>query len=384
MATNAVPRPVSPVDADATSPTEGGSLRWVALALIVVGLALSGPYSFSMRGQPGGAILITPTPQRAIVYWIAWTAAVPMLVVASRFPLSVRPTLDRVALHIALAVGGSAAHALAFGFFERLGWDVSAAGLVGTPQSFALETLRGLWEYALFLASIHVVLFARSYRAQVQEAARQQTIRAQLEVELARSEVAALQAQLHPHFLFNALNSIAVLTTQNPVAARDTVIQLGALLRTVMQRSREQMLTLRKELDVVDRYLAIQRMRFGDRLLVEMRVDDDAMDAFVPTMLIQPLVENAIRHAVEIAGEGRILLVARREHNELILSVEDDGADGAATPSSGSGVGLDNVRRRLELMFPGKSRLELRKRAEGGAIASVALPFLAEATDGTR
>jgi hypothetical protein len=372
------------ISADATSSSEGPSLRWVVLAIIVAGLALSGPYSFSIRAQPDGGILVTPTPARAVVYWIAWTAAVPMLVAASRYPLTLRPTGQRVAAHIALALCGSAAHALTFGFFERFGWDVSAVRVAATPPSFLLETLRGLWEYALFLASIHAVLFARSFRAQQREAMQQQTVRAQLETELARAEVAALQAQLHPHFLFNALNSIAVLTMQNPTSARDTTIQLGALLRTVMQRSREQVLSLGKELDVVDRYIAIQRMRFGDRLVVEMRVDDDSIDALVPTMLVQPLVENAIRHAVEVAGRGKIVLVARRVRDQLELSVEDDGALGAGQSSPGSGVGLENLRRRLDLLFPGTSRIELTPRRDGGTVVSVALPYRTDASDITR
>jgi sensor histidine kinase YesM len=192
--------------------------------------------------------------------------------------------------------------------------------------------------------------------------------------------------QLHPHFLFNTLNTIAILIREHDTrVAERLVTQLGDVLRQVLRTSHANETSLRSELEFLRTYLEIEQVRFGDRLVVRWALDEDLLASTVPVMLLQPLVENALRHGIARSEEGGIVEIgARRVANELELWVRNSSNDvidadtdrlGRAESRSGSGLGLSNTRRRLEQLYPGTAHLALEREADGGACARVMIPL---------
>lgn len=199
--------------------------------------------------------------------------------------------------------------------------------------------------------------------------------REQLEVQLAQAQVQSLKLQLHPHFLFNALNTITALIGQDPHAAERMVSGLSDLLRLSLRHASEQEVPLERELEILQHYLEIQQIRFADRLTVRYDIEDAARQALVPNLLLQPLVENAIRHGIAPrAAPGSVVISAQLDGGVLRLTVEDDGV-GPGPSSGGEGIGLSNTRARLERLYGDRQRLELRGGADGGFIVRIDIPF---------
>jgi two-component system, LytTR family, sensor kinase len=193
------------------------------------------------------------------------------------------------------------------------------------------------------------------------------------ESQLAEARLGALRMQLQPHFLFNSLNAITVIVRDRDTATATRMLeQLGEMLRRVMRRDRPQEVPLAEELDFVRQYLAIEEVRFSDRLRPVFAVDPGVLGAAVPDFLLQPLVENALRHGLAKRMAATLLKIeARREGDDLVLSVSDDGPG----PAPGEGVGLGNTRERLATLYGARARLELVRRPEGGTAATVRLPY---------
>ena len=184
--------------------------------------------------------------------------------------------------------------------------------------------------------------------------------------------------QLHPHFLFNTLNSILPLVFRDRDAASRTVVRLSDLLRLSLQNEGSDLIPLRKELELLKVYLEIQQTRFQDRLTVRLDVEPGIGDALVPNLILQPLVENAIKHGIAARpGSGRVEVHARRDADTLHLLVRDDGPgpDASAPPRPGEGgVGLRNTRDRLELLYPGRHAFEFRGGPRSGLRGGPDLP----------
>jgi sensor histidine kinase YesM len=200
------------------------------------------------------------------------------------------------------------------------------------------------------------------------------------EVLLAEARLQSLRTQLHPHFLFNTLNAIAELIYEDASRAERTITQLSDLLRVALRRGPEQEVTLKEELDFLRNYVEIQQTLLQERLVVRWRVADEALDALVPNMILQPLVENAIRHGIGPRREGgSIEIAASREGDGLRLRVEDDGlgADPASLVGGGGGLGLSNTRARLRHLYGDAHEFELsgRRTGGGGLVASLVIPF---------
>jgi hypothetical protein len=196
----------------------------------------------------------------------------------------------------------------------------------------------------------------------------------ELEANLAKARLQALTMQLQPHFLFNALNAIAALVHTNPDAADEMLAALSDLLRLTLETSHEQELPLRRELEFVERYLMIEHVRFGDRLQFELDVAPETEAALVPTFLLQPLVENAVRHGLEPrSGNGKLVIRARRDNGSLRLSVEDNGVGLREEKPDREGIGLANTRARLRELYDGAANVELRNR--DGLTVELTLPF---------
>ena len=197
----------------------------------------------------------------------------------------------------------------------------------------------------------------------------------QLEARLAQARLQALKMQLQPHFLFNTLNAVSALVHKDPDTAERMIARLGDLLRLTLDRSAQQEVTLEQELEMLSRYIEIEQTRFRDRLTVHMEVEPGTLGAHVPRLLLQPIVENAIRHGVaKRSAAGRIELSAQRRAGDLVLLVADNGPGLRDRPVQ-PGIGLSNTRERLQELYRGRQRLDLRDRAEGGLAVTVAIPY---------
>lgn len=207
---------------------------------------------------------------------------------------------------------------------------------------------------------------------------------AQMEGQLANAQLSALRLQLHPHFLFNTLNTISSLMDISKKDAQKMVSQLGTLLRTALDKDKRQTVTLREELDFIKNYLDIEQVRFNDRLVVDYKVAENALEHSVPSLILQPLVENAIKHGFsKKADNGRIEIVAdTMPDNRLRISVRDDGHGSSRVNGElfSSGIGLKNVRDRLELIYKKSASLEVQSMKGNGFEVILSIPLLKPTT----
>ncbi|MFA5192601.1 MAG: histidine kinase [Verrucomicrobiia bacterium] len=218
-------------------------------------------------------------------------------------------------------------------------------------------------------------VYALTYYRRSQERERKAL---ELSASLAQARLQALKMQLHPHFLFNALNAIATLIHKDPHAADDMIANLSNLLRLALDRSELQEVSLRKELEFLDCYLEIEQMRLGDRLRIEKKIDPSAINAQVPVMILQPLAENAIRHGIEpMRNPGVVTICAEREGVFLNLTVSNTGTSvfGAAPVSNRPGIGLANTRARLHELYGANAQLVMQPLADGGVSVSLQVPL---------
>jgi LytS/YehU family sensor histidine kinase len=198
---------------------------------------------------------------------------------------------------------------------------------------------------------------------------------AQLETQLAQAQLQSLRLQLQPHFLFNTLNTISAMVYQNPRAADEMIARLSDLLRLSLRNSEAQEVTLQEELDFLKLYLEIMRARFEERLVVSIEVEPGQERALVPQLILQPLVENSIRHALDPASEAlRISVRAKREDKSLLLEVGDNGP-GIHQNNLGNGIGLSNTRQRLHQLYGARQAMTLSNRAGGGLLVNIRIPF---------
>jgi sensor histidine kinase YesM len=212
---------------------------------------------------------------------------------------------------------------------------------------------------------------------------RERELRAsQLESRLAQSQLEVLRMQLQPHFLFNTLHTISAFMQEGQIEDADRMIsRLSDLLRLALESGGVQEVPLRQEMDFLRRYLEIQQIRFQDQLRVELHVPDELLDARVPSLILQPLVENAIKHGVTPRAEGgQVTLSIARDDGRLRVSVRDDGPgippdDGAS--ARGSGVGLANTRARLEQLYGDRQRFSVGNHPDGGALIELVIPLTA-------
>jgi two-component system, LytTR family, sensor kinase len=305
--------------------------------------------------------------------WVLWgILAAPIAALARRFPFGRRswpvalavhvPASGLIALlHIALVISW-------YTFIESADHTATSWGASFRFQ-FILQFHWNVFIYAAVLGVIHAFSFARTLEDREIRASR-------LEAQLSQARLDALRMQLNPHFLFNTLNAISTLVHENADAADRMIVRLSDLLRAVLDSARVQKITLRDEMAFVQQYLEIESTRFKGRLHVRYDVDAATLDLLVPTMLLQPLVENAMRHAVAPHVEPCTVEIAAVRHEEsLVIEVRDTGR--GATPDSrrqGHGVGLANTNARLQSLYGDRSSLTLLQRSEGGCTARAIIP----------
>ena len=238
------------------------------------------------------------------------------------------------------------------------------------------------WFMNEFLVYIAVLAagFARDYflryRARREEAIRLQAHAAQLQAQLADARLAALRTQLDPHFLFNTLHAVSALVEHDPRGVRRMIARLSELLRNTLEGAEEPEIPLEQELALLRRYLEIMEIRFRGRLEVDVQVPPEVHGALVPNLILQPLVENAIKHGVsKIDGTGRISIHAVRNGEQLILQVQDNGPGFVGQAGIAEGLGMRNTRERLQQLYGSASSATLRTADGGGVIAEVILPY---------
>jgi LytS/YehU family sensor histidine kinase len=196
----------------------------------------------------------------------------------------------------------------------------------------------------------------------------------QLEARLADARLEALRMQLHPHFLFNTLNAISTLVHRDPHAADEMIGNLSELLRATLDTTAQE-IPLHQELHFLDQYLEIQQLRFGDRLQVEKEIDATALEVKVPTLILQPLVENAIRHGIEPqTGQGKLRITAACDGQTLRLRVCDNGPAAKPAAEGKAGIGLANTRSRLKELYGQSASLTLTTGSDGGFVAAIDIP----------
>jgi two-component system, LytTR family, sensor kinase len=307
-------------------------------------------------------------------WWYLWALMAPLVVwLSQRFRFERGALFRAAAVHLPAVIACSWAHIAAM---EGLHWWL--AYVDGKPYAWWTEVKRAAvlyldWEMMTYWAIVglsHALLYYRESRIRAVRAAH-------LEAKLAEARLAALQQQLHPHFLFNTLHAIGSLMHKDVAAAERVLMQLSDLLRMTLDHMGQQEVPLEIELVALSRYVDIERTRFADRLTVTVDVAPETRDAQVPSLLLQPLVENAIKHGVtRRSGPGHIDISARRDGDKLLLEVRDDGAglSESALVALQKGIGVSTTRARLECLFGADFRFEFHRLPQGLAVV-VALPW---------
>jgi two-component system LytT family sensor kinase len=354
--------------------------RWprTSLAFAYVGI----PALFSLAGAVG-TLLSSPKPEWALtfwregVYWLAWLCLIPPIFWLCRWLHNGPRRWPRYVLGL---TGGAG---LTFVLLP-LAYEIVRIGLWSIAWGFSWvperpppfwADYRGLFPH---LVAAAVVVFACTVIAwhavtNYREAKERRLESAELGAMLQQAQLQALRSQLNPHFLFNTLHSIAELIHENPRHAEQIVLQLGELLRKALH-TQALMVPLSEELDFIRSYLAIEQTRLGDRLELVWRIDPAALDAPVPSLILQPLVENAIQHGIAILPRGgRLEISALPVGDELRLEVRDNGPGlGAAGAKPGNGIGIENTRARLERLYG--TRASFRLTSDRGLVVSLSLP----------
>lgn len=359
-------------------------MAWSVPAVLGIPFAIA-----SLDTAPAGL-----APWRVLVVltvtWQVWALlTVPVLALADRFPLE-RPWRGRaIAAHAAAGLATCATQALVTAVVFR--WLVpAAAGSAGAVAFGPLVTHMLLRFTPPGVIAYTAVVAARTSQVQRARAAARAAEAHALARQLAEAELGALRAQLRPHFLFNALNATVALVRDGENArAADALLALSALLRATLRGDARHEIALAEELEFVEQYLVIERLRMGERLRVQVDVPARLRDARVPALSVQPLVENAVRHGLrDVPGEAVVAVSARAANGRLELRVtdngaglpptwDDEGAPGTGAPRTGApGLGLGNTRARLALLYGAQATVRLGAGVDGrGTTAELVLPL---------
>ena len=369
-----------------------GRAAWGIYALVAIILALSSVAPFVQLGRGGPSVAAADlwTAALDVVLWVPFVALLAWVVRGARrgAHAALSSWIPRFALLLVPPL-----HALSFVLVEAAldGAPTTVAEAIGSVP-FQVLTLLGTLQFLVLVAVLLAVSAGREADESRIRAAELELEASQLESRLARAHLDALSAQLHPHFLFNTLNSISVLAGTDGPSAQRMVRQLSTLLRAVLVNGDQPTVALAQEIALLQAYVDIQCVRFGDRLRVDMDVDPDVLPGAVPTLILQPLVENAIHHAVSDRDDGgHIVVSARRQGDMLVVEVRDDGtghgdAASAVTASrdthrdateGGSGIGHRNTRERLRHLYGSHHRFDVTYgEGRGGCTVHLEIPWL--------
>ena len=316
-----------------------------------------------------------------LVQFYLWAILSPLIFRFSRrFPIELRPlNLRNLFLHFPALVSFAGIHqiihlAVLWFITPRLRRQFPA--LIDCYRAyFGFGFYIDLIIASLIVIAVHALLYYQNFRAS-------ELAQSSLKTQLAQAQLRALKMQLHPHFLFNTLHSISSLVLEDPSKANSMIARLGDFLRLTLENSEQQLVTLKEEIEFLRTYLEIEQVRFGDRLTVAFEIEPTTLSAAVPHLILQPVVENAIQHAIAPrATPGRIHIEAKRLNGSLRLEVKDNGP---GIVSNGDliekqGVGLSNVRARLNQIYGSDFRFELMNSKDGGLTVVMEIPFQRQA-----
>ena len=320
-----------------------------------------------LSGQPGwGGIIVASLAQ-----WWPWGVLATLITaIDDRLPISSQHRVRRFTAHLGLGLIFTVLYAYLAAYVA------AAMGVAAWPQIGGTTLLMAAWREMFWSLLVYGLIVGvwETYRHQQRYAAAELRME-RLERSFAAARLNSLRMQLDPHFLFNALNTISSQVEREPRLARTMIEHLGDLLRLSLASHNQLTIPLQEEVAFLDHYLAIQKIRFGSSLRVETNIAPDVRQALVPGMLLQPLVENAIRHGLSPrAGGGTVILSAQRIEDKLHINVLDDGVGGDFRGAEG--VGLSVTRQRVAGLHPdGSTHFSIRSRPEGGTAVEISLPL---------
>ena len=316
-----------------------------------------------------------------LVQFYLWAILTPLLFRFSRrFPIELRPLNGRnLLLYFPALISFAGIHqvihlALLWSISPR--WRQQFPTLIDCYRAyFAFGFYIDLIIASLIVVAVHALHYYQNFRAS-------ELAKSSLKTQLAQAQLRALKMQLHPHFLFNTLHSISSLVLEDPPKANSMIARLGDFLRLTLENSDQHLVSLKEEAEFLRCYLEIEQVRFGDRLTVALELEQEALSVQVPHLILQPVVENAIQHAIAPrATRGHINIEAKRLSNLLRLEVRDNGPGMASNDVllRTDGVGLSNVRARLHQIYGSDFRFELKNGRGGGLTVVMEIPLQREA-----
>jgi len=350
---------------------------WAAATLAGVFFAAQTSLANSLGGRGPGwrdALVL------ALAEWYVWALLFPVLIwLSRRYPMNREHWLRSAAVHAPGSVGFSVLHLYLYAVAAHVlmpNWSYQPLKLF--QVMFGAKFSPGFLTYWAIVGGVSAYDYYQRYRERELRASR-------LEAQITQAQLSLLKMQLHPHFLFNTLHSISALMHRDVDLADRMLARLGDLLRISLDSVRVEEVPLRQELEFLSGYVEIEKMRMEDRLEVRVDVSQPALDAAVPNLILQPLVENAIRHGASGgAARCRVEVAAHQENDELLLDVSDNGPGMSreAQSRNAAGLGLSNTRARLEQLYSGAGRLQLTDARGGGLRVSIRIPFHLPAAPG--
>ncbi|HUQ80193.1 MAG TPA: histidine kinase [Gemmatimonadaceae bacterium] len=356
--------------------------RLAGAVATVLGLSSVAFVYFGMKAA-GKPLTFTTAVLAGMPDWYFWAALTPLV-----FALGVRVPLERTrwmraaAVHLVAGAAIVLVELAVFTLFNHwFYYNPWAPAPDAIDEAYVKNVLRSFYSafiiYWLIVAAATAYRYQRDSAAREREAAQLSVRNAELESELARAQLDMLRAQLHPHFLFNALNTVAgLIRERRNEAATDVIAGLGGLLRHALSSVDRDEIPLREELGVLESYLDVERARFRERLRVDFDVEPAALERDVPSLILQPIVENAIRHGIANDPRGgRIRISARTRRNQLELEVRDTGPGfgGSEPRADGARLGLRNTRSRLERLYGARHTFDVANASDGGALVRISI-----------
>lgn len=350
------------------------SAVWVLLAFLVSGVFY---FSQARRDYPIGWKDVFMW--QAVIY--SWAILTPLIFFfAKRFRFGQRNWWHLLPAHFIAAAVFITLHATIYTTFFKIvdsatlaesgGFLAVTFNVAATHQPLIID----LMLYFFLLSSIYMLDFYQSFQAE-------QLKSSELKAALANSQLSALKMQIHPHFLFNTLNSISALMHEDVKAADKMVARLGDFLRMTLENAGDREVSLKQEMEFIEQYLEIESVRFEDRLVVTMNFEPETLSARVPNLILQPIVENAIKHGISRQSQvGSVIISSERHEDRLRIRIEDSGP--GLQPSNeiykggnNAGIGLTNTRARLAHLYEKNYRFEINNAVPHGLIVTLEIPF---------
>src|SRR5438876_6528324 len=354
-------------------------LGWTLVSIIFAGISYA-----AAIGENNKEFGFISALRLNLVQFYVWAVLSPLVFRFSRrFPIEFRPlNVRNLLLYFPALISFAGIHqvihlAVLWSITPR--WRQKYPALIDCYRAyFAFGFYIDLIIALLIVIAVHTLLYYQSFRAS-------ELAQSSLKAQLAQAQLRALKMQLHPHFLFNTLHSISSLVLEDPPKANSMIARLGDFLRLTIDNSDQQLVTLKEETEFLRCYLDIEQVRFGDRLTVTFELEPQTLSAQVPHLILQPVVENAIQHAIAPRStRGHINIEAKRLNSLLRVAISDNGP--GISPNANlirsKGVGLSNVRTRLHQFYGSDFRFELMNAGDGGLTVVMEIPFQREADHG--